>query len=147
MKRRLTILFIWTLLQSCAEKGPIDINSIQILRTRQHPIFVDHERILVTVDKNGRTIDEVDLYTDTGDGCDSYLFDSGSKYVLVDCNGHWFGIDKKTGKLKNEGWKWNNRLPEIHLGKFTRLDGELNYLFTRGTDFDLTEVYRYKDPR
>ena len=147
MKRRLTIIFIWTLLQSCTESGPIDINSIQIVRTNQHPIFVDHERKLVTVDKNGKTIDELDLYPDTGDGCDSYLFDSGSKFVLVDCNGHWFGIEKKTGELKSEGWKWNEKLPDIHLGKFIQSDGEVNYLFSSVTDFELTEVYRHKDPR
>lgn len=134
-------------LSACAQSNGIDITSIQIRRTQQHPFFVDHKRVLATLDKNGWTIDEIELYPDTGDGCDSYVFDLKEKYVLVDCNGRWIVIDRTTGEINDEGWKWNEELPNGRLGRFS-LDVESeNYKFESDLSFRKADVYRFKDPK
>lgn len=144
--RFLTTILIVILLDSCSNVGPVDINSIRIIKTNQHPFLQDHDRKLVTVDKNQKTIDELQIYPDSGDGCDSYLFDNHSEYILVDCNGQWFSINKMTGTLKNEGWKWNKKLPDNCLGKFQTADNDSVYRYSPGTNFQANDIYKYKDP-
>ena len=144
--RFLTTILIVILLHSCSNVGQIDINSIKIIKTNQHPFLRDHDRKLITVDKNRKALDELQIYADSGNGCESYLFDSDFEYILVDCNGQWFSIDKITGTLKNEGWRWNSKLPDIYLGKFQATDNDSVYFFLRGTNLQPNDVYKYKDP-
>jgi hypothetical protein len=144
--RILLTLLIFIHLDSCSNVGQIDINCIKIIKTNQHPFLRDHDRKLITVDKNQKTINESRIYSDSGDGCESYLFDSDSKYILVDCNGQWFSIDKLTGTIKNDGWKWNNKLPDNCLGKFQTTDNDSVYHYSRETNFQTNDVYKYKDP-
>jgi len=146
MRFQTTILIV-ILLDSCSNVGQIDVNSIKIIKTNQHPFQSDHDRKLITVDRNQKTIDELQIYADSGDGCESYLFDSDSKYILVDCNGQWFSIDKTTGTLKNEGWNWEQKLPEVYLGKFQTVDKDSIYLYSPGTIVQKSDIYKYKDPR
>lgn len=82
-----------------------------IKRINQHPTLTDHGRLLVIMDKKGNNIDQLEIYPDSGDGCNTYLFDEASAFVVVDCNGQWVSIDKKTGKLKRLEWRWQEPLP------------------------------------
>lgn len=144
--RYLTIIIAFILLDSCSNVGQVDVDSIRIVKLNQHPALIDHDRKLITVDKNKRVIDELAIYPDAGSGCESFLFNSGSKYILIDCNGQWFSIEKSTGTLKNEGWKWNEQLPDHPLGKFHTSNIAPNYIYTPETNFKMNEVYKYKDP-
>jgi hypothetical protein len=104
--RFLFIILALILFSGCTSSGPIDVTSIQVVRFNQHPWFIDHDRKLVTVNDKGETIDELQMYPDSGAGCNSYLFDSVGRYILIDCIGRWISIEKSTGEIKNEGWKW-----------------------------------------
>ncbi|MGC3946410.1 MAG: hypothetical protein QM762_18130 [Chryseolinea sp.] len=139
-------LLMTILLINCTSRRPSGTSSIQVVRFSQHPMFVDHHRRLVTVDKNGGTIDELEMYPDSGSGCDSYLFDSGEEYVLVDCNGQWFRIDKATGKLEKDEWTWRKELPSAGLGVFKRQRYDVHYELVTGEKISVNEVYKFKDP-
>ncbi|POY34988.1 hypothetical protein C3K47_17165 [Solitalea longa] len=76
-----TIILIHVLLTSCSEVEQIDVNSIRIVKVNQHPFLADHERKLMTVDKKSKTMEVLTIYPDTGEGCEAYLFESGSKYI------------------------------------------------------------------
>jgi hypothetical protein len=144
--RPLTIILAFMLLDSCSNVGQIDVDAIRIEKINQHSTFADHDRRLITIGKNQKVIDELAIYPDSGTGCESFLFDSDSKYILIDCNGQWFSIDKATGTLKNDGWKWNEKLPDNALGKFQTSDKAPNYIFSVGTNYKENDVYKYKDP-
>ena len=144
--RLLTIGLTIILLDSCSTTGQVNVNSIKIVKINQHPTFADHDRKLITTDKDEKTIDELRIYPDTGKGCESFLFDSDLVYILIDCNGQWYSIDKKTGTLKKEEWKWNEKLPDRPLGKFQTLSSESNYIYSTETNFNESDVYKYKDP-
>lgn len=132
---------------SCSNDNQIDIDSILIVKVNQHPTLIDHERKLMTINKNGLTIDELLLYPDSGDGCNSFVFDNGKSYILIDCNGQWFSINKENGQLTNEGWKWQEALPPIQLGVFTLGGNSTKYKFMIGDSSTLLDVYNYKDPQ
>ena len=131
---------------SCSPDKQVSIDSIRVVKIDQHPTLVDHERKLVIVDEAGQTIDELKTYPDTGDGCDLFLFDTDDKFVLIDCNGHWFSVEKTTGQLTNEGWKWQETLPTNQLGVFKRGDDKTKYKFVTESGSTMGDVYKFKDP-
>ena len=135
------------MMTNCSNSRQVGIHSIRIEKFNQHPFLSDHDRKLITTDGNQRIIDELEIYSDSGSGCDSFLFDFGSKYIIIDCNGQWFSIDKNTGALKNEGWKWDEKLPDNPLGKFQATEDVSNYIYSPGTNFSKSDVYKYKDPK
>jgi hypothetical protein len=143
--RVIITLIAFFLLDSCSCGRHIDVVSIRIISFNQHPTLVDHDRKLVTIDKNGKIIDNLKIYPDTGNGCNSYLFDTTDKYVLIDCNGQWYSIGKRTGLIRNEGWKWLEALPTVQLGAFRRIYNEVNYKLLTETKATLIDVYKYKD--
>ena len=144
--RLLTILYV-SMLTSCSNSAPVDANSIVVVKTNQHPFLVDHNRELRTVDKEGNTIDDAELYTDSGEGCNSYLFDTDQTYTVIDCNGHWYLINKKTGKIDNNTWQWQKELPASYIGTFKRAAGQIEYSLTKENNITLEQVYQVKDPR
>jgi hypothetical protein len=144
--RFLFIILAFTLFDSCTPGGPIDFTSIQIVRFNQHPWFIDHDRKLVTLDNKGEIIDELKIYPDSGAGCNSYIFDAVGRYILIDCNGQWFSIEKSTGQIKNDGWKWWKPLPSHQLGVLRRQDKEVNYKLVVEKKTSMRDVYKYKDP-
>lgn len=132
-------------LYTCSSVGPVDIGSIRIIRVHQHPFLGDHDRALIIVDKNGTIVNKVELYPDSGSGCAAYLFDSDNHYILIDCNGQWFTVDKQTGTLNKNEWQWRKKMPDIRLGRFV-LDKDSVYAFSSGRNFQESDVYTYKDP-
>lgn len=142
---RYSAVLLAFLLHSCFSVEQLEVAAIRIEKIDQHPTFPDHNRKLVTVDKSHRVIDALVLYPDSGNAWESFLFDSISRYSLIDCNGQWFSIDKATGRLKNEGWKWNEKLPDTRLGRFSMPHEGSSYVYSSETDFNEDSVYKYKD--
>lgn len=127
---------------SCLSKlDSIDKNSILIKIINQHPFLIDHGRALL-IKKDDIIIDKVELYGDPGEGCNAYLSENDSSFVLVDCNGEWYSILKSTGKIKDLGWKWKAKLPERFIGVFKHPDSGGNYYLS--DSFDV--IYKFKDP-
>jgi hypothetical protein len=133
------------MLVSCSAQQ-LDVSSIQIVKVNQHPILIDHDRKLLTLDESSQTIAEIKLYPDTGSGCDAYLFEVDDNYILIDCNGQWISVNKQSGHLKNEGWKWQELPPTNQVGVFKRSDTEKHYKFSTAENIDVNDVYKYKDP-
>jgi hypothetical protein len=101
---------------------------------------------LRTINKDGSIIDRQELYLDSGIGCDSYLFDNDQTFTVIDCNGNWFSIDKKTGKIQNNGWQWKKELPNNYVGTFMISWGQIEYSLVKEHGLTVEEVYRFKDP-
>ena len=91
-------------------------------------------------------IDREELYCDGGFGCDAHLFERDDQFVLIDCQGQWYGIEKNTGQIDRLGWNWKEEPPENYLGVFSRQPAVL-YRFSLSEDRPtLEELYRVKDP-
>ena len=51
----------------------------------------------------------------------------GRKKYSATSNGHWFAIDKKTGKIDDNDWQWRKELPPNYIGTFVRTTGQIEY--------------------
>jgi hypothetical protein len=118
--------------------------SIQILSVDKHPFLVDHRKELITLGKDGKRIDSLKLYYDSGSGCNSYLFDNKEYYTLIDCNGSKYRIDKRNGKISFEIWEWKKDLPQNYIGTFKFVNNE--YKVTEEETISIEKVYKFKDP-
>ncbi len=126
----------------CLDKiGSIDKNSILIKKINQHAFLEDHGRALI-IKAGDIYIDKVELYGDPGEGCNAYLSENNSSFVLIDCNGEWYSISKSTGKIKDLGWKWKEKFPESYVGVFRQASCGANYSLS--DSFDV--IYKFKDP-
>lgn len=127
--------------------GQIDTSNIQILRFDQHPFLIDHSRLLITIDHHGDTVDREILYGDSGIGCNSHLFATDTSFIFIDCNGHWFEIDKESGEISVIGWQWLEDLPDKYIGTYMR--GQVNQPYGLIVEDILTleKVYKLKDPK
>lgn len=130
---------------SCSTKNAIETKSIQIERIEQHPFLVDHCKQLNIYNRDGILIDKVKIYCDSGVGCNSYLFDTYKTYTIIDCNGSWYSIDKRTGKIAMDGWKWEDEIPAKYVGTFVRdqTNGPNKLIEQEITKKD---IYQFKDP-
>lgn len=138
-------LFFLTII-SCSDRS-LSIDSIEVIRVKQHPYLVDHCKKLQIKNKEGKLIKEQELYCDSGRSCLSYLFREKSHYTLIDCNGQWYKINQTNGEISNLGWNWEKDLPEHYIGKFKPKSGEKGYVLIRGDRPLKKDVYKYKDPQ
>lgn len=120
--------------------------NIAIKKIEQHPFLSDHKKQLVVIDNTGKEIDDLKMYVDSGEGCDSNLFETDVSFVLIDCNGQWFSIGKKTGRINKEPWEWKKPLPGVYVGTFVSKRGKDFYEINRISDISLESVYKFKDP-
>jgi len=125
----------------CTQNKPHDLK-INIKVKDQHSYLNDHKRILF-VEDHGNTIDSIELYSDTGDGCNSALLDYDSCFILVDCNGSYYSINKTSGKIKLIDWKWKQDYKNNFIGIYYYVAPNPIYYFKS----DWEDVYKYKDPR
>ncbi len=144
MKNKYLILCLSLFLIGCKST---DSNGIKltITKIRKHPFLVDHQRKLIISDSNDAKIAEIKFYTDPGAGCNSYLFQNDSAYVIIDCNGVWYFIDHASGSILDKKWNWKFDIPEDHIGTFVRSNVD-NYDFIKEDSIDMKEVYKFKEP-
>jgi len=131
------------LLLSCENKN-INKDSIKLIVSGKHQFLKDHNKQLITVDKTGKKIDDVNLYADSGDGCNSYLFENNSNFVVIDCNGSWFTIEKESGKINSEKWEWKKKLPKKYIGTYKFDSNE--YRLIKENSIQIDNIYKFKDP-
>ena len=143
MKKIPLVILIAVLFFSCV-KEKLELKSIKIVGINNHTFLIDHNRKLIISDRNKKELDTAKLYSDSGEGCNSYLFESGSNFILVDCNGSWFEIDKENGKINLEAWKWKKSLPQNYIGTFIYENGK--YKMTKEKSLSIEKIYKYKDP-
>lgn len=135
-----TFILIIILSVSCSQKL-IDKDSIYIKKVNLHPFLKDHDRRLL-IKVNDSFIDSIDLYIDPGEGCNAYLSENSKVFILIDCNGDWFSIDKKTGKISYMGWKWKTDFTDTFVGVFKNYEEGIYYKIAKKK----SEIYKFKDP-
>ncbi len=131
---------------SCSNDRLLNENSIRITKINEHPFLIDHCRRLITVDKNGNKLDDEFLYCDSGNGCNAFLYDTEKTFTLIDCNGHWYSITKRTGQISKLGWYWLKNLPKNYKGTYSNIGSKSTYSFKHDSLPTIYEVYKYKDP-
>ena len=117
---------------------------IQVLKIKKHPLLVDYTKLL-RITQEGNILDEEPMFQDPGAGCPSSLFEEEEAYILIECNGFWYSIDKQKGKITVLGWKWEAPLPKHYLGTFMR-SYEAPYTLIQQATIQPTDVYLIKDP-
>lgn len=138
----LTILSI-----GCTKNAAGDESCIKVMLIQQHPFLIDHDRILVTLNFDGDTIDRINLYPDTGIGCETHVFSHDNQLIAIDCNGFWYSIDKYDMKIRNEGWKWEYKLPKNYIGTMTFNKITNDYtLVKKASGIGSQDVYKHKNP-
>lgn len=147
MNKLIIIWFSIVFLINCFPQEKIDENAIKIIRVGQHPFLTDHCKQLIIEDKSGKILAKEELYCDPGNGCNSYLFNTGTSFTLIDCNGQWFVIDKSSGQIKNNGWNWHKELPKKVVGVYSKKYGEIEYEFKVIDILTRDQVYKFKDPK
>ena len=125
---------------SCSN-NQINKDSILIKKINQHPYLEDHNRQLI-VKKNKFFKIKIELYSDNGEGCSTYLSENDSTFIIVDCNGRWYSIDKNNGSILNLGWHWKEELPQKFVGVFKSQKNKEFYFLSN----EIEEIYKYKDP-
>lgn len=139
------ILLVVSAFASCGSSDPISLDEIHVVVKRMHPIFSDHDKSLEIRSHRGWLIDDVELYADAGSGSPAFLFEEADAYVLIDCDGHWYGISKSNGGIDQMGWNWEQPLPEVYLGEY-QWNGSDEYVLKKNNKPDTKSVYLFKDP-
>lgn len=119
-------------------------DNIKVVKYQQHPFLIDHLKKLVVI-KNKKVLFEIETYPDPGSGCQSYLFEESDHFILIECNGMRYKIEKKGGKIVKDKWTWMEPLPVNYIGTFVRSTGD-EYKLLYKAPKDLKEVYIFKDP-
>ncbi|MBK7037200.1 MAG: hypothetical protein KBF42_03850 [Chitinophagales bacterium] len=143
MKSLIPIFTLFQFLISCSTQSQINSNSIRI---DQHPFLVDHCKQLSVYDTGGKQINNVKMYCDPGEGCNSYLFETKENFIIIDCNGQWFSVNKMNGVITKETWQWERPIPDNYLGTFVRGSRGEIYSLIKEDSFTIIDIYKFKDP-
>lgn len=134
------------LLNACSTTQPFITTkeNIKVVKHQQHPFLIDHSKKIVVI-KNKKILFELETYADPGSGCRSYLFEERDYFVIIECNGMRYHIEKKDGKITKDKWTWMEPLPLHYIGTFVRSTDEEYQLIDKAPK-ELEEVYIFKDP-
>lgn len=132
------LIFTGCDLQSRYQISP---ESIKVIPVNQRAYVNEHCRKLLIQNKKGHIVDEETLFCDPNASCNSSLFDTDATFTLIDCNGQWYLIDKRTGNLEKTGRKWQTELPENYLGTYKNGHDSTQYQFISEENISAAKVY------
>lgn len=135
------------MLVSCGGNESITKKALRIEQIGVDRFGRKHCKNLIIQNEEGKELDHARLYCNPSTGCNVHLFESTEAFTLIDCNGHWFSVSKKTGKIDNLGWRWLNDYPDNLIGVFHREEKDMHYELKAKTETSLKEVYKYMDPK
>lgn len=95
----------------------LSAEEVRIVAVDSHPFLADHKRELQIPRADG-SIDKVGLFPDFGPGCSAFLFRDDQGFVLIDCNGYWYFLNREEGGVRDYEWRWNADLPDEYIGVF-----------------------------
>ncbi len=125
-----------------------DSTSIIITSVNHPPIDPDHCKNLKIVDPvTNEVVDQEILYCDYDLGCTTFLYDEDNYFILIDCNGQWFRIDKVSGAIEKQQWTWQKPLPTNYLGTFVMSLTDSQFSLRKNVTPTIETVYQYKDPQ
>lgn len=83
------------------------------------------------------------LKEDNGTGANSYLYETAKEYILIDCDGSWFSINKEKENINLLGTFWLKPPPKNYLGTFILTSTKKRVNFVREEKVDLNDIYKY----
>lgn len=117
--------------------------TINISLEKNHQFLREYKRFLKIISKDGTKLSSIDLQQDVGTGASSYLYDNSNNYILVDCNGNWYSINKKSGHIILLGNYWQKKIPYHYLGTFLLERNSNKIIFKKQKNITLQDIYIY----
>ncbi|UKB85393.1 hypothetical protein LF887_07160 [Chryseobacterium sp. MEBOG06] len=147
MLRIYYILLVFILLH-CSEKKdiykiPLSSFNVGISLTKNHLFLREYKRYLVISSKENNELESLRLKDDNGTGANSYLYDAGERYIIIDCDGTWYSIDKESGRINLIGKFWMKLPPTTYLGTFSLTSTKHKVKFIKEENIKLNDIYKY----
>lgn len=120
----------------------IQKSDIKIELGKNHLFLSEYNRKLIIL-QNNIEINNFELQNDVGIGCNSYLFESNTFFILVDCNSKWLKIYKKSNKIEEMGYYWNKIPNEKYIGTFLFNINSKKLKFIKEESLDVNKMYLY----
>jgi len=129
---------IWT--------DPVTELRLAVIPTERHPFLHDHGRALIVLTRSGGVVSVPLLGEPGGLGPISNLYrgDDGN-LILIDMNGIWFTISKRSGRILLCESRWEEATPQQYLGRFEQGEGAV-YGFVSRDAAQEEPIYLFKDP-
>ncbi|VFB03542.1 Uncharacterised protein [Chryseobacterium taihuense] len=112
---------------------------INISLKKNHQFLREYQRYLTITSTDGTKLSSIELKEDIGTGANSYLFEKANDYILIDCDGNWYSINKKNGAINLLGNFFGKKLPDNYLGTFV-IDGN-KIIFKKQQNLNLKDIY------
>ncbi|GEM_PF-3509719 len=143
----LSLLFF--ILLSC-EKSKQDVYKLSVINfniemklEKNNSFLREYKRYLVISSKDNNELESVRLKDDNGTGANSYLYEDVENYIIIDCDGTWYSVNKKTGDLHLIGNFWLKNPPKNYLGTFILTSSNKKVNFIKQEKIKLNDIYKY----
>ena len=117
--------------------------NIEMKLKKNNSFLREYKRYLVISSKDNEELESVLLKDDNGTGANSYLYEDTEKYIIIDCDGSWYSINKKTGDLNLIGNFWLKNPPKNYLGTFMLASNNKKVNFIKQEKIKLNDIYKY----
>lgn len=124
-------------------KLPVANFNIEMKLEKNNSFLREYKRYLVISSKGNNELESVMLKDDNGTGANSYLYEDVENYIIIDCDGAWYSINKKTGDLNLIGNFWLKNPPKNYLGTFMLESSNKKVNFIKQEKIELNDIYKY----
>lgn len=149
MTRTNYLILLFLILVSCNKKDqniysmPVKNFNIEMLIEKNHLFLREYKRHLIISSKDNEELKSLRLKDDNGTGANSYLFEDEKNYIVIDCDGSWYFIDKKTGKINLTENFWMKSPPKNYLGTFLLTSTSNKIIFVKEKNIKSEDIYKY----
>jgi len=117
--------------------------NIEMKLEKNNSFLREYKRYLVISSKDNNELESVMLKDDNGTGANSYLYEDVENYIIIDCDGTWYSVNKKTGDLNLIGNFWLKNPPKNYLGTFMLESSNKKVIFIKQEKIELNDIYKY----
>lgn len=117
--------------------------NIEMKLEKNHSYLREYKRTLIILSKDNNELKTINLKEDNGTGANSYLYEDTDVYIIIDCDGSWYSISKKSGKLSFIGNHWLKSPPRKYLGTFLLTSTANKVVFVKQKNIILSDIYKY----
>lgn len=146
---RIYLILLFFILVSCGKndnngyKMSVKNFNIEMSLKRNHLFLREYKRDLIISSKDNEELKKINLKEDNGTGANSYLYENEEEYIIIDCDGSWYSINKKTGNINLIGNFWLKSPPENYLGTFVLKSPSNKVNFIKEKNIKLNDIYKY----